>query len=124
MDGLKKGRHRRQLTVFGVLLGINALLAALTCLVFPMDQLAPGQPDPAAMLEAIGGDPAAIGYIPKSWLSPAVKEVTIEGQIKELLHQPVLVLAGEEPSGAARDSGISVLLKDRIRKVKRHDTER
>jgi hypothetical protein len=60
-------------------------------------------PNPAAMLEAIGGDPAAIGYIPKSWLSPAVKEVTIEGQIKELLHQPVLVLAGEEPSGAARD---------------------
>jgi phosphate transport system substrate-binding protein len=60
-------------------------------------------PNPAAMLEAIGGDPTAIGYIPRSWLSPAVKEVTIEGQISESLHQPVLALADKEPGGAVRD---------------------
>jgi hypothetical protein len=46
---VKRSNHRRQLAVFGVLLGINALLAALTYLVFPMDQLAPGQADPTAM---------------------------------------------------------------------------
>jgi hypothetical protein len=49
VDGLKKGRHRRQLTVFGILLGINALLAALTYLVFPIDQLTLGQGAPATM---------------------------------------------------------------------------
>jgi len=60
-------------------------------------------PDAAAMLESIAQDPAAIGALPRAWLTKAVKPVEIDVEMRELLSQPVLALAEEEPEGVVRD---------------------
>jgi len=60
-------------------------------------------PDAAAMLESIAQDPAAIGVLPRAWLSAAVKPVEIDQDLGELLLQPVLALAEEEPGGIVRE---------------------
>ena len=60
-------------------------------------------PDAAAMLESIARDPAAIGALPRAWLSEAVKPVEIDQDLRELLIQPVLALAKEEPEGIVRE---------------------
>jgi len=60
-------------------------------------------PDAAAMREAIARDPPAIGVLPRPWLSAAVKPVEVDVEMRELLLQPVLALAEEEPEGIERE---------------------
>jgi hypothetical protein len=59
-------------------------------------------PGPAAMLQAVAEDPAAIGYVPKSLLNNTVRELTVKGALPGNLQQPVLVLVSTEPQGALR----------------------
>ncbi|MBE0408425.1 MAG: substrate-binding domain-containing protein [Anaerolineales bacterium] len=59
-------------------------------------------PDPEAMLTAVGNNPTAIGYLPRSWLSPSVKTIEIPSEVREKLIQPVLALASGEPQGESR----------------------
>jgi undecaprenyl-diphosphatase len=61
--------------------------------------------DPQAMLEAIGNDPLAIGYIPEEWLAKPltdVKPVSVNKELAELLRQPILALATAEPQQTVR----------------------
>ena len=60
-------------------------------------------PDAAAMLEAIARDPAAIGVLPRPWLSEAIKPVEVDQDLRELFLQPVLALAEKEPQGILRE---------------------
>jgi len=60
-------------------------------------------PDAAAMLASIALDPAAIGALPRAWLSGAAKPAEIDQDLGELLLQPVLALAKEEPQGIVRE---------------------
>lgn len=53
-------------------------------------------PHPSAMLEAVSGDPDAIGYLPKAWSTGEVSTISLG------IKMPVLVVADEEPKGAAR----------------------
>jgi hypothetical protein len=68
--------------------------------VTPEAQLAP---DPQAMLEAVSGDPLAIGYLPQRWLPGAsISIVRLNQELADSLRQPVLSLSSREPDGAAR----------------------
>ncbi len=67
-------------------------------------------PDPSAMLEAISGNVAAIGYLPQSFLntseSNAVSKVRIlqlEPALEAKLRQPVIAITQSEPEGLLRD---------------------
>jgi hypothetical protein len=53
-------------------------------------------PHPSAMLEAVTGNPDAIGYIPKAWNTSAVSTIYLG------IEMPVLVVADQEPQGIAR----------------------
>jgi DNA-binding transcriptional LysR family regulator len=64
-----------------------------------MSQIAP---DPAAMLTAVGNNPSAIGYLPRSWLSEEVKTINISSHSGDLLRQPLLALSVNEPIGNGR----------------------
>ena len=61
--------------------------------------LAPG---PKEMVEALEADPHAVGYLPSSWLSDALKEVEIDPQLWNALKQPVLALGAVDPEGHTR----------------------
>lgn len=60
-------------------------------------------PDPAAVIEAVAGDPNAVGFVPRRWLSEGVKELAVEGIEPERMFRPLVALADSEPSGPARD---------------------
>lgn len=68
----------------------------------PPTTLANMAPNPEAMLMAVERDPAAIGYLPRSWLSKEVKTVRIFPDISNMLTQPVLALTREEPHDEIR----------------------
>ena len=53
-------------------------------------------PHPSAMLEAVSGDPDAIGYLPKAWSTAEISTIYLG------IKMPVLVVADEDPQGAAR----------------------
>jgi len=53
----------------------------------------------AAMREAVGQTPAAIGYLPAPEMSPAVKQVAVEAAWRAL----IVAVAPQAPAGAARD---------------------
>jgi hypothetical protein len=55
-------------------------------------------PDPEAMLQAISGDPNAIGYLPHHWLDERVTPIPLETD----LQQPILALTQEESQGLTR----------------------
>jgi hypothetical protein len=82
----------------------------LDAAIFPGDSLTPGAliaPDPQAMVEAVGDDPFAIGYMPQTWLTQAsrieqVRPLSIDQKLVEKLHQPVLALSRDEPEGSLR----------------------
>jgi len=60
-------------------------------------------PDPAALLEAVSDDPGAIGYLPGSWLTKAVRQVLIDDKsVTIALQQPLLAMAKSEPQGTSR----------------------
>ena len=58
-------------------------------------------PDPAAMLEAVSGDPNAIGYLPRAWLQDSVHPVEVDALLSARLQAPVLALAARSPRGAS-----------------------
>jgi hypothetical protein len=59
-------------------------------------------PNSAAMLEGISSDPAAIGYLPKAWLTTEVRTLQLDERTSSSLHHPVLALASAEPQGLVR----------------------
>jgi hypothetical protein len=69
----------------------------------PFSSLGRLAPDPSAMLEAVSRDPAAIGLVPKAWLSQDVKPVLLDQDVQDSLRQPILALSGAEPQGAVRE---------------------
>jgi hypothetical protein len=68
----------------------------------PITSLARLAPDPEAMLEAVAGEPGAIGFLPRAWLIPSVKSIHLEGSEQDNLRQPVLALAAAEPEKTTR----------------------
>jgi hypothetical protein len=78
--------------------------------IFPGDSLTLGAliaPNPQAMLEVVGDDPFAIGYVPQTWLAQAhsaeqVRTLNIDQKLVEKLHQSVLALYRDEPEGSLR----------------------
>ncbi len=56
-------------------------------------------PDPAAMREAVAANPAAIGFLPRRWLDPSVKAISVDGLDPALLRQPILAMSRSEPQG-------------------------
>jgi phosphate transport system substrate-binding protein len=77
---------------------------------FPGKRLTPQAliaPDPQAMISAIANDPAAIGFVPQTWLSQSpgmvrIRPVNIDPLLAELLHQPVFAESKFEPQGWVR----------------------
>lgn len=59
-------------------------------------------PSPAALLQAVAEDPAAIGYVPKSFLNHSVRELALKNSLPGDLRQPVLALVPAEPQGVLR----------------------
>jgi len=78
--------------------------------IFPGDSLTPDAliaPNPQAMLEAVGDDPFAIGYVPQTWLMQAhraeqVHTLNIDQKLVVKLHQSILALSSDEPQGSLR----------------------
>jgi hypothetical protein len=69
----------------------------------PFSSLAHLAPDPSAMREAVSEDPAAIGFLPKAWLSKDVKAIRLDQDLQDSLRQPILALSEAEPQGAVRE---------------------
>ena len=72
-------------------------------------------PDSVAMLEAVAGDPNAIGYLPGSFLASGdetlvnkVKTIQLDEALETDLLQPILALTQNEPSGLMRELLICV----------------
>jgi hypothetical protein len=59
-------------------------------------------PNPKAMVEAITGDPMAIGYLPESWLSGDLQKLSMDPDLQESLTHPILALTASEPEGRLR----------------------
>jgi hypothetical protein len=59
-------------------------------------------PDPAAMLEAVAQDPAAVGFLPAGWLDQQVRALPVNDLSADESSQPILALSPSEPIGAAR----------------------
>ncbi len=66
-------------------------------------RLAALAPSSAAMLESIAGDPGAIGILPRSWLSPEVKEIEVDPELQASVRKPLLALSQSEPQGAVKE---------------------
>ncbi len=60
-------------------------------------------PSPEEMLQAIAGDPGAIGYLPARWLNDRVRVVELDEPLESALRIPVIALSQKEPQGAARE---------------------
>jgi len=79
-------------------------------LLIPNESLTPNAliaPNPQAMIEAIGDDPLAIGYVPQSWLTQdrnneQVTPLQINQKMVELFLQPVYAHSPIEPGEALR----------------------
>ncbi len=52
--------------------------------------------DPQQILDAVAADPAAAGLLPAAWVSPAMTQFDLGVEL------PLLAIAAQEPSGAAR----------------------
>jgi len=59
-------------------------------------------PDPQAMIEAVAGDAAAIGFIPRHLLDKRVRSVQLTTPGEAELRQPILALSAAEPQGDRR----------------------
>jgi len=58
-------------------------------------------PDPAAMLQAVGENPDAIGFIPEFWDDQSTLRIQITGTPDGSLQSPVIALSRGEPEGKA-----------------------
>lgn len=56
-------------------------------------------PDPSAMLEALGREPGAVGFLPRRWLNEQVKELPVDGLDSAALTRPIAALSNSEPQG-------------------------
>jgi hypothetical protein len=59
-------------------------------------------PIPAAMLQSVAADPAAIGSLPRRWLNKTVKELAVSGFQTGAFSQPILAISPVEPQGKLR----------------------
>ena len=66
-------------------------------------RLAKLAPSSAAMLESVAGDPGAIGFLPRSWLSPDVKGIEVDPERQASVRKPLLALSQSEPRGAVKE---------------------
>lgn len=55
------------------------------------------------MVEAVGGDPAAFGFLPSRFLTTSVREVSLSGVDPVTLQMPILAITSAEPTGKTRD---------------------
>ncbi len=62
-------------------------------------RLASVAPSPQAMLESVAGDPGAIGFLPRSWLSQDVSVINIDPVLQNQLIKPLLALTHTDPEG-------------------------
>ena len=62
-------------------------------------RLASLAPSSQAMLESVAGDPGAIGFLPRSWLTAGVKAIEIEPAQQVSVRKPLLALTQAEPHG-------------------------
>jgi DNA-binding transcriptional LysR family regulator len=68
----------------------------------PVTSFAYLAPDPPAMLAAVSAERGAIGFLPRAWMTDAVKRVTLDDEDGLDLHRPVLALSDSPPTGAVR----------------------
>ena len=66
-------------------------------------RLAALAPSSAAMLESVAGDPGAIGFLPRSWLSPDAKGIEVGPELQTSIRKPLLALSQSEPQGAVKE---------------------
>jgi hypothetical protein len=92
---------------------IQDIFAAITGSDIQGDAVLYLAPDPAAMLEAVAADPAAIGYIPERWLDESVRSVELTGAEVQSLSHPILAFSRGEPQGEQR--AWLLCLEERIR---------
>jgi PBP superfamily domain len=71
-------------------------------------------PDPAAMREAVAGDPAAIGFLPRRWVDGTVKALAVEGIEPDRMRQPILAISKAEPQGMEKTW--LICLQERLKK--------
>lgn len=55
-------------------------------------------PDPAAMIETVASSPAAIGFVPSSWISNKVKAITITSLNAQQPALPILAITQTQPN--------------------------
>ncbi len=60
-------------------------------------------PQPAAMLQSVATDPAALGVLPARLLDASVKEVTITGREPSALQSSIVAIGARVPEGALRE---------------------
>lgn len=60
-------------------------------------RLASIAPSPQAMLESVAGDPGAIGFLPRAWISQDVSIIKIDPGLQNNLTKPLLALTPTEP---------------------------
>ncbi len=71
---------------------VDALLQGIP----PAQSVVYTAPDPLAMIEAVGENPAALGFLPRRWLSAQVKEIAVPGLEPGSLRRPVIALTAPE----------------------------
>ena len=81
----------------------QSILAADLPFNSPLSSFATLVPGPAAMLEAVAGDPSAIGILPARALDGSVKRVDITGLDQAAFNRTVLAFTASEPQGALRE---------------------
>ncbi|HAF62796.1 MAG TPA: undecaprenyl-diphosphatase UppP [Anaerolineaceae bacterium] len=60
-------------------------------------------PNAESLLTTLQLEPAAAGFLPEQWLTPATPTVTITGLTPDALSLPVLALLDQEPAGQLKD---------------------
>jgi len=68
-----------------------------------LDQAAKIAPNAQGMVEAVGQNPSAIGFVPSRWLDSQVKAIELSGVSTDELTVPVLAITRDRPEGAIRD---------------------
>jgi hypothetical protein len=60
-------------------------------------------PASQAMRDAVGDEPGAIGFLPRSWLDEQVKEIEIDAGRDDAVRKPLLALAASDPPAAVNE---------------------
>jgi hypothetical protein len=127
--GLFNGRveHWTDISIFDELVSVwiypeGSFLSEVFKLVILGDQgysrLANLAPSPGPMVEEVGNDPGAIGYVSRAWLSTNVTQVTIDPDAQISLRRPILALMKSEPKAGVRDLMACLQTGDGQKKLK------